>query len=143
MTGYNRVFIDTAPFIYYFEKNEDNLEFHNRIKKFFIESHSKGIELITSVITVEEYCVYPYRTAEAELIKEFERFIDQVGIDVCFIDENLAKAAAKIRAEYTHFKAMDALQLAVAEDRHCDMFLTNDKQLKQYNGMICKTIDEI
>ena len=47
-----------------------------------------------------------------------------------------------IRAEYGYFKAMDALQLASACIHGCDLFLTNDKQLKQFKEIPCVTVEE-
>ena len=48
-----------------------------------------------------------------------------------FISEQIAERAAKIRAKYTDIKLADALQIAASLDCNCDVFLTNDKQLKQ------------
>lgn len=42
-----------------------------------------------------------------------------------------------------NFKSMDALQLAVANVTECDLFLTNDKQLRQYKKIKCITVDEL
>lgn len=38
---------------------------------------------------------------------------------------------------------MDALQLAVACFAECDLFLTNDKQLRQFEEVNCITVDEL
>ena len=54
----------------------------------------------------------------------------------------IAKLAAKIKAEYGDFKTMDSLQLAVAVHTGCDLFLTNDKQLKRFNGLHCVTVED-
>ena len=37
---------------------------------------------------------------------------------------------------------MDALQLATACISGCDLFLTNDKQLRQFKEMKCIIVDE-
>ncbi len=37
---------------------------------------------------------------------------------------------------------MDALQLAAAVTASCDVFLTNDKQLRQFDGVRCVTVEE-
>ena len=41
------------------------------------------------------------------------------------------------------FKTMDALQLSTACISGCDLFLTNDKQLKQFKEITCITVDEL
>ena len=53
------------------------------------------------------------------------------------------KKAAQIRAEYKAFKAMDALRLAVACITGCDLFLTNDKQLRRFGEIKCITVEEL
>lgn len=50
---------------------------------------------------------------------------------------------AKIWARYKDFKTMDCLQLATACLVECDLFLTNDRQLRQFYEMKCSTIEEI
>ena len=47
-----------------------------------------------------------------------------------------------IRALYKDFKTMDCLQLAAACLKQCDLFLTNDKQLRQFDEIKCITIQE-
>lgn len=135
-----KVFLDTAPFIYYLEKHES---YYRILKSLFIDWFKKDQEMITSVLAVEEYCVNPYRIKEFERVKTFEEFIDYMEIDVVPINEQIARKAAQIRAEYKGFKAMDALQLATAVIAGCDMFLTNDKQLRQFKEIKCITVDEL
>ncbi len=38
---------------------------------------------------------------------------------------------------------MDALQLAAACLSKCDLFLTNDKQLRRFKAIKCITVDEL
>ena len=59
-------------------------------------------------------------------------FVDTINMDIVEINREIAKKAAQIRAVYKGFKAMDAIQLAVACFEGCDLFLTNDKQLRQF-----------
>ena len=113
------------------------------LKPLFIDWFKNDQEMITSVLTVEEYCVNPYSIKELGRVKTFEEFIDYMEIDVVPINEQIARKAAQIRAEYKGFKAMDALQLATAVIAGCDMFLTNDKQLRQFKEIKCITVDEL
>ena len=87
--------------------------------------------------------MFPYRMQYQELIDIFEKLIKALEIEMVVIDERIAKKAAQIRAEYQSFKAMDALQLAVASLADCNLFLTNDKQLKQFKELKCITVDEL
>ena len=77
------------------------------------------------------------------MIDAFYSFIDGMDIKIRSIDKEIAEKAAKIRAEYRFFKTMDALQLATACITGCDLFLTNDKQLRQFGEIRCITVEEL
>lgn len=143
MIEYKKAFIDTAPFIYYIEKDENNPLYFEKVKNFFHEGYDKNIEFVTSVITVEEYLVFPYRIQAQCYIDMFYKLVETVDINIMEINQEIAKRAAKIRAEYKGFKGMDALQIATACLADCDLFLTNDKQLKQFKELCCITIDDL
>lgn len=85
----------------------------------------------------------PYRKQENQRIAVFRNFMQAIGIDIIAIDEVAADRAARIRAEYKGFKAMDALQLAAACISGSDLFLTNDKQLRQFKDIQVVTVDEL
>lgn len=140
MTGFRRVFIDTAPFIYYLERSE---QYFDQMIRFLEKCSEDEIEMVTSAITVEEYLVYPYANDKNELVENFEKFISYMKIKVVSIDEEIAKQGAKVRAKYKDFKAMDALQIATAIKSNCDMFFTNDKQLRQETELPCITMDDL
>lgn len=140
MIEFERIFVDTAPFIYFLEKNPT---YYEKPKNFFRQCYEKGIEIVTSAITVEEYAVFPYRNQKIELIDLFHEFVKDMEIDVVSIDQEIAEKAAKIRAKYKDFKSMDALQIASAIQTGCDVFLTNDKQLRQEKEIRCIVMDEL
>lgn len=73
----------------------------------------------------------------------FNRLVEITNMEILEINQETARKAAQIRAEYKGFKAMDALQLAVACLSACDLFLTNDKQLKQFKEIECVTVEEL
>lgn len=137
MSGYKKIFIDTAPIIYYLQKNE---MYYSNMKLFW--KRFEDDEYITSAITITEYLTYPYRQNDLSMIHSFYSFVQDMDIQIMNIDEQIAKKAAQIRAEYKFFKTMDALQLATACITGCDLFLTNDKQLKQFTELKCITVGE-
>lgn len=47
------------------------------------------------------------------------------------ISAGVAGGAAFVRAKYQSIKLADALQIAASLECNCDVFFTNDKQLKQ------------
>ncbi len=128
MTEYKRAFCDTAIFIYYLEKNES---FFENAKNIFADSLRKEVEIVTSTITYEEYCVLPYRVGDKIRITNFNRFINILKIKIFDISIDIANMAAVVRAKYPSIKSMDALQIATAIVSECDVFYTNDKQLLQ------------
>ncbi|MCM1192127.1 MAG: PIN domain-containing protein [Acetatifactor muris] len=140
MTEFKKVFIDTAPLIYYLE---NNALYKDSIKNFFTRCFEKNIRIVTSAITVEEYLVFPYGSGKTELVDNFKRFIEYMNIKVIDIDSDIAEYGAKIRGQYKQFKAMDALQIAAAIVSGCDMFFTNDKQLRQEKELPCMTMDDL
>lgn len=140
MTEFRRVFVDTSPIIYYLENSSLYLD---AMLGFFQMCIEKDIQIVTSVITVEEYLVFPYANNQMELADNFKRFIEHLNIQVVDIDSNIAEQAAKIRGKYKAFKAMDALQIAVAVVSGCDMFFTNDKQLRQEKELPNMTMNDL
>lgn len=140
MIDFKKVFIDTSPFIYYLEKSE---LYFDKAYRFFSMCHEKGIQMVTSALTIEEYCVFPYKNDNTEIIENFDRFLEYMNIKVIPIDVLIAKQGAKVRAKYKDFKAMDVLQVATAIHAHCDMFFTNDKQLRQETEILCITFDDL
>lgn len=135
--------MSTAPFIYFIEKDNNNPQYYDKVKDFFKYGYENDLKFVTSVITMEEYFVFPYKTKEYSFIDMFNRLVEITDMEIVEINQEIAKKASQIRAEYKGFKAMDALQLAVACVMGCDLFLTNDKQLRQFKEIKCITVDEL
>lgn len=140
MTEFKCVFVDTAPIIYYLE---NSALYMDSVKKFFEKCVKENIQVVTSAVTIEEYLVFPYSSGKMEFADNFKRFIEYMNIMVVDIDSNIAEQRAKIRGKYKNFKAMDALQIATAIVSGCDMFFTNDKQLRQEKELPCMTMDDL
>lgn len=138
MIGFKKIFFDTSPIIYYIEGNE---RYYDAVAEFFSDNDQSVF--ITTVITVGEYLTIPYRKDNKQYIEAFDILISGFNFDVIPIDERIARMAAKIRGKYAGFKLMDALQLAVATLNGCDAFITNDIQLRQYDGLNVVIIEEL
>ena len=138
MTDSKKIFLDTSPIVYYLENNE---LYYPKMKRFW--KIYEECDYITSAVTIAEYLVYPYQQNNLKLINAFYAFADGMDIEIKSIDKAIAEKAAQIRAEYKFFKTMDALQLATACLSGCDLFLTNDKQLRQFKEIKCITIEEL
>lgn len=138
MKEFKKIFLDTSPIVYYLENNE---LYCITMKNFW--NKYEDCDYITSTVTMTEYLTYPYQQNDLRLINAFYDFIDGMEIGIRNIDKIIAKKAAQIRAEYRFFKTMDALQLATACLSGCDLFLTNDRQLKQFTEIECVLVEEL
>ncbi len=136
----SKIFIDTAPFIYLLEDNE---QFSTAVRNRFSDYYMAEAQLCTSLITFTEYCVIPYRQGNTQKITDFENFIADTGISVIPLTVSIAKYASLLRSKYQGIKAMDALQLAFAIQNECDAFLTNDKQLRQIREIKAVLVSEL
>ena len=140
MTEYKKIFLDTTPIIYFIDVD---VNYAKKVEKLFADFLEAESQIITSTITCTEYLTYPYRTGNSEKIDAFYEFLSDCDIPMCPIDVDIAKKAAQIRAEYKDFKTMDCLQLATACVQECDLFLTNDKQIRKFKEIKCVTMDEL
>ena len=139
MTEYNKIFLDTTPIIYFLDID---INYAEKVKQIFEEFIENKCFMVTSAITCTEYLTQPYKTGNIEKVNVFFEFLSDCNIQIQPIDIGIAKKAAQIRAKYKDFKTMDCLQLASACLQQCDLFLTNDKQLRQFNELKCMVIDD-
>lgn len=100
-------------------------------------------DYITSTVTIAEYLIYPFHQQKHKKHLLILSYSVDMDIEIKSIDKTIAEKAAQIRAEYKFFKTMDALQLATACLSECDLFLMNDKQLKQFKEINCITVVEL
>ena len=107
--------VDWDSFVIPSERGKHVPQYFEKMKSFFAESYDRDVAFNTSVITVEEYFVFPYRNNMQCYIDMFEKLIRTLGVNIVSIDGEIAKKAAKIRAEYKAFKSMDALQLMICK----------------------------
>jgi predicted nucleic acid-binding protein len=126
-----KLFIDTAPIIYFIEEHPVYI---NEVSNIFDRTADGTVQVITSVITLVEVLAKPYKLGQNDIVDIYKDFFsNSKGFSVMGIDSGVAELTAKIRAEFG-FKVPDALQLALFEHNDCDYFITNDKQLKNYDN---------
>ena len=138
MTEYNKVFLDTNPIIYVLEENK---EFYDKVEEFLIQN--VNADFVTSTVTVAEYFPHPIKEGKQEYVDAFNQFVETMDMAMLDISKDIAYKAAEIRAAYQGLKTMDALQLATAVISGCDVFLTNDQQLKQFQELIVVLVNEL
>lgn len=124
----SRLFLDTAPVIYYIEQNPTYLAISGAI---FAAIEAGTVIAVTSPITLAECLIHPYRLGIPRLPAAFVDVITRAE-NTLFqpIDAAVAQQAAMLRANY-NLTLTDALQIAVALAAHSDVFLTNDLTLKR------------
>ena len=126
LTGAGIVGLDTSIFIYHLEANPT----YAPLTKTVFENMEKGkLKGITSAITLMELTVLPWRMGHENVAREYEAvLVNFPNLSIVDIDVNVARLAAKLRADYSVSPA-DALQVAASLQAGAKTFLTNDKRL--------------
>ena len=124
------VFIDTAPLIFFIEKNPKYSAIVKPVVALIDSGQAKGL---TSTITLLEVLVLPLREGNKKLADAYRSILlSSKNLETCEISNAISEKAAALRAKYG-FKTPDSIQLATAIIRRMDYFLTNDLALKQVN----------
>ncbi len=136
----SKVFIDTAPVIYYIE---GSTSFFPVVDAFFQGLLLRSVKGIVSPVTLAECLVMPVRLKNAEVQQSFIEFLTNTKeIEMAHIDAMVGRQAAELRVNYG-FKLPDALQVAVAIRAGCDVFLTNDVDLKRVTELQILLLGEL
>lgn len=134
-----RLFVDTAPVIYYVEENERYLPL---VQIVFDRLDTGLLTAVTSPITLAECLVMPYRLKNVDLRQAFADLITGgSGTEFALLDHKQAERAAELRARY-NLSLTDAFQVAIALTTNCDAFLTNDIALKRVTEINVIVLDE-
>jgi predicted nucleic acid-binding protein len=139
--GSEKVFLDTAPFIYLIEDNPK----YAKVVANYIADQIVVFEsaLFTSAITIAEFSVKPKRNNDLAVIEKFKSKLKEHDIRVFDITEHIAELSADLRAKYHSLKNLDALQLATAVSSGCTSFLTNDIKLKSIQEIKIVLLDDL
>lgn len=90
MIDFKKVFIDTAPFIYFIEKDSNNPQYHEKVKELFKYGYDNDRKFTTSVITMQEYFVFPYRNKASLFIDTFYRLVETTNMEIVEINQEIA-----------------------------------------------------
>jgi predicted nucleic acid-binding protein len=124
--------IDSAIFIYVIEQHPRYLPL---LKPIFLAIDRGLLSAVTSVVTLLETLIVPYRNGDRQLAGQYEAILTNArGVTLVPIDPPVVRLAAEIRAT-TSVKTVDALQLATALLSDCSAFLTNDHRLPQLRSI--------
>ena len=119
------IFLDTAPFIYFFEQHPD---YFPAIEMLFDRLYETDAQAITSIITYIELTTQPARRGKAQLVRKYRDYLtNSENISLFPLDLSIADQAVELRAQH-HFKTPDAIQLGTAIACGADYIITNDKE---------------
>lgn len=129
-----RIYLDTNIFIFALEGEDAELRMV-LAELFSTAPPKKEIRFATSLITVSEALVRPYRLAHADLIDQYERtLLDSPWLQNIPVDFHILQTAVLLRAENLGLKLPDAIHLATALLLGCSVFLTADLGIKESYG---------
>jgi predicted nucleic acid-binding protein len=140
MTATDKIYVDTAPFIYLIE---DHPVYYSTVELYLSEAMQNGASLATSTITLAEFGVQPQRIGRLDLIQNFKDLIRDLNVDFQPVNEVVAEISYKLRATHPFLRPMDALHLATSIHLSCQYFLTNDLKLKQITEMRIVILEEL
>jgi predicted nucleic acid-binding protein len=134
-----RVCIDTAPIIYFIEKNQRYL---NVVRPVFAEIDAGRIEAITSTITLLEVLVQPIKANNSRLAEKYrEVLLSSEGLTTYEILHKVSEMSSELRAKYS-IKTPDAIQVAISILYGANKFITNDPALKKVSDIDVLVLDD-
>ena len=123
------IFLDTAPFIYFFEQHPD---YFPALEMLFDHLYETDAQAITSIITYIELTTLPARQGKKQLVRKYRDYLsNSENISIFPLDMDIADHAVELRAHH-NFKTPDAIQLGTAVACGADYILTNDKAWKKF-----------
>jgi predicted nucleic acid-binding protein len=126
------IFVDTAPFIYFFEENEEYIE---QVDCLFNTVTQLDVQLVTSMVTYIELLTLPVRTGDTRLSAKYRDFLtNSEGVSIYPLNFSVADATIDFRAKYGLGTA-DAIQLATAQDCGADYVITNDRSWQRVSEL--------
>lgn len=139
LNNVDRVFLDTAPVIYFLEQHPI---YHPIMSAFFKLQKEKRILIVTSPITLSECLIHPIKQNMDDLVAKYRQLMmrgEQTIFEV--IDAEAGEHAAHVRASL-NISLIDSLQIGVAVSSGCQLFLTNDKQLLRVTSIKTILLDD-
>ncbi len=126
------VFFDTAPLIYFVEENRAFLQLLEPLMESIDRGEKRGI---SSFVTFAEVLVKPLELGRVDLARAYRtQLLDHPHFSLIAVERAVAERAAEIRAHHS-FELADAIGLAAAVEEGADVFVTNDAELRSFQGL--------
>lgn len=123
-----RVYFDTAPLIYFLDRNDI---FYERMRDFIFACIQNENQFYTSVLTDMEYSIFPRKNNDFDKINNYKNFMKRLNFKKIDVNSEIVKIATDLMIKYNFLKQVDAIQISSCIFYKCDIFITNDKQLLQ------------
>lgn len=134
-----RVYLDTNIIIYAIEANPD---FHERAKALIEAIDCDEILAVTSELTVAEALVKPIASGRSDIVSQYEAFLlSDSKLRLVAVDRTILRSAADLRARM-NIKLPDAIHVASAIETDCEIFLSQDRELRLPGSIRHLTTDD-
>ena len=120
-------YVDASPFIYTVEPHP---AYAPLLLPLWQGMASGGLVVVTSELTLMEVLIGAYRKNDATLVTNDLETVGDALIRRTPIDQAVLTLAAQFRGSHPSLRTPDAIHLATAALTGCDVFVTNDKGLR-------------
>lgn len=122
-----KITLDTVVFIYALEGND---QFGERAKQIFTAIEQGKCQGFASDLVLAELMVKPLREGKPEIAEEYALELPKFP-NLTFLNptREIIITTAKLRGN-TNLKLIDAIHLATAIQKKCEIFITNDTAMK-------------
>ncbi len=132
--------LDTAPLIYFIEENQTYL---GTIRPFFEAMDREEFSAVTSMITLLEVLIHPFRHGNTALAQQYrDILLGAESLTTIPLFQDIAEEAARLRAAH-NIRTPDAIQMATAIYAGASFFITNDDRLPELPELTILVLDEL
>jgi predicted nucleic acid-binding protein len=134
------IFLDTAPFIYFFERHPD---YFPVLEALFAQLYETGAQAITSIMTYIELTTHPARLGKKRLVRKYRDYLtNSENISLFPLDIHIADHVVQLRSQF-QFKTPDAIQLGTAVACGADYIITNDAAWQRFEQVKVLLVGEL
>jgi len=120
------VYWDSMLFIYWLEAHP---QFGASVEQIYRKMSRRGDQLCTGVFTIGEVLTGPYKAGSTDKAQQVAAYFRSDAIRILSFNFEAAELYAQIRARHNVSPA-DAIHLATASAAQVDLYITNDKKVK-------------
>jgi predicted nucleic acid-binding protein len=131
-----RVYLDSVILVYLLDHTGP---FQVRAAQRLAALHAQGDTIAVSDLVRMECRMEPLRKSDSHRLARFDGFFTRTDVELIPLTRSVFDLATMIRAVHG-YKPMDALNLAAAVEGNCQVFLTNDHQLRAFPDLIVKVL---